>query len=331
MVRILSIDGGGMKGIISAMVLERLEQLIRIYAKDENAAISDYFDLIGGTSTGAIIAALLLTPDDCGEAKYSASDIVSLYKEHGKEIFKKRTLYPLNTMFGLFGSKYTNKTFEKILTEYFKDLTLSDMRKESLYASYNTSNRKAVLFSSLSNKEWEKENYLIKDIVLASTAAPTYFPPKQIYNEHCPNNCHIDGGVIANNPAMCLLIESLKMPHHTALKDTMLLSVGNVASPNFYDYNSVKRWGYTKWAFAILDILMDGSEGTVEYQVKRIFENINCSRQYLRVEKRMEDDAPSMDAVSNAAIQTFISIGESLVKEKESKLRLFAKQLVEYS
>lgn len=328
MVRILSIDGGGMKGIISAIVLQRLEELLRIYSKNENAVISDYFDLIGGTSTGAIITALLLTPDDCGNAKYSASDIVSLYKEHGKEIFKKRTLYPLNTMFGLFGSRYTSKPFEKLLSQYFKDLTLSDMRKDCLCTSYNTSNHKAVFFSTLSNKGWEKENYLMKDIVLASTAAPTYFPPKQIYNENCPNNCYIDGGVIANNPALCLLVESMKMPHHTEIKDTMLLSIGNASNPTYYDYRSVKHWGYTKWAFAILDILMDGSEGTVEYQVKKIFDTLHCSDQYLRIEKHMEDEVPKMEDVSAKAIEKMIQIGDALVKEKDSELKAFAKLLI---
>ncbi|MDO5520016.1 MAG: patatin-like phospholipase family protein [bacterium] len=329
MIRVLSIDGGGMKGIISAMVLERLEELLKIYSKNDNAVISDYFDLIGGTSTGAIIAALLLTPDDCGNAKFSASEIVRLYKDHGKEIFKKRTLYPINTLFGLFGSKYTSKQFEKLLIKYFQDLTLNDMRKESLYTSYNTSNRKAVMFSSLSTKEWEKNNYLIRDIVLASTAAPTYFPPRQIYNEHCPNNCHIDGGVVANNPSMCLLIESLKLSTPHDIKDTMLLSIGNASSPKYYDYNSVKHWGYTKWAFPILNIIMDGSEGTADYEVRQIFDNLNRSSQYVRIEKHVEGNIPDMDDVSTEAILNMVDIARALIKESDKKLKVFARQLVD--
>ncbi|MDO5293618.1 MAG: CBASS cGAMP-activated phospholipase [bacterium] len=329
MIRVLSIDGGGMKGIISATVLERLEELLKIYSKNENTVISDYFDLIGGTSTGAIITALLLTPDDCGKAKFSASEIVNLYKDHGKEIFKKRSFYPVNTLFGLFGSKYTSKQFEKLLTQYFGDLTLNDMRKESLYTSYNTSNRKAVMFSSLSTKEWEKNNYLIRDVVLASTAAPTYFPPKQIYNEHCPNNCHIDGGVIANNPSMCVLIESLKLSTPHDIKDTMLLSIGNASSPTYYNYSSVKHWGYTKWAFPLLSILMDGSEGTADYEVRQIFENLGRSSQYLRIEKHVEGNIPDMDDVSSEAMNDLVDLARALVKESDKKLKVFAKKLVE--
>lgn len=331
MVRILSIDGGGMKGIISAMVLERLEELLRMYSGNEMAAVSDYFDMIGGTSTGAIITALLLAPDENGMAKYSAADIVALYKEHGKEIFQKRPLYPINTLFGLFGTRYKTNRFEEVLDQYLKGLTLEDMRKECIFTAYNTANRKATFFSSVSRKKWERENYQIKDIVLASTAAPTYFPPKQIYHEYCRNNCYIDGGVFANNPTLCVLVESLKLKNHASIGETMVLSVGNACSPEYYEYSSVKHWGFLKWAFPILNILMDGSEETVHYQMKRIFDNLHCQEQYLRIEKHLEEPLPDMDAVSKEDIIEFMDVGHQLVYEQDQNLKQFAKRLIQES
>lgn len=325
MIRILSIDGGGMKGIISAIVLERLEELLRFYSRREDAVISDYFDLVGGTSTGSIITALLLAPDRTGKGGYVASDIINLYEQHGKEIFKKRLFFPVSQ---LVSSKYSSRAFERLLEKYLKGLTLEDLKKDCLITSYDMSRRKGVFFSTLSSNTWEKQNYALKDIVLASAAAPTYFPPRQLYNERYPNNCHIDGGVIANNPAMCLLVESVKCQGFTSFNDVMLLSIGNAGSTEYYEYRSVKHWGIVNWAIPMLNILMDGSEGTVHYQVKCIFDNLNCKDQYLRIEKNTNEEVPAMDAVSDKALVRMIEIGEQLVRENDEKLKAFVKRLV---
>ena len=329
-VRILSIDGGGMKGIITAMVLQRIEELLKEYSKNPDAAISDYFELVGGTSTGAIITALLLCADENQRPKYSPKDVVELYKTYGKEIFHKRRFYPINTLFGLFGSKHTIASFKEILESYFGELTMNDLLKDSVYTAYDTNKRQAVFFSTVTKGKEKVESLLVRDVVLASTAAPTYFPPVHIDNRTISHNCYVDGGIVANNPALCLMVESLKMPEHSELCDTMLLSMGNVSSPEFYPYKKVKRWGYFGWAVPLLNILLDGSDETAEYQVDKIFRACHIMHQYLRVELQTDRRVPGMDAISCDDLKLFEEFGYEIIHIMNPRIKTFVRRLIDY-
>lgn len=329
-VRILSIDGGGMKGIITAILLQRIEELIKEYSENPEAALADYFDLVGGTSTGAIITALLLCADENHRPKYSPADVVELYMTHGKEIFKKKRFYPVNTLFGLFGSKYTNASFKELLKLYFGELTISDLLKDSAYTAYDTYKRQAVFFSTVTKDKEKVESLLVRDVVLASAAAPTYFPPVHIQNNIFPHNCYVDGGLVANNPTLCLMVESLKMPGHNEICDTMLLSVGSMSSPNFYPYKKVKRWGYLGWAVPLLNILLDGSDETAEYQVDKIFHACHIKNQYLRLELQSDREVPGMDAVKSDDLKRFEELGYEMAHIMDARIKIFVKHLIEY-
>lgn len=319
--KVLSIDGGGMKGIVSAIVLKHLEEKLKIYSGNENARIADYFDLIAGTSTGAILAALYLYPTEQGESKYTAQEILDLYLIHGKEIFKRNFLFPL------FGAKYKNKPLKKLLDDYFGSTTIGELRKPCLLASYDTTKRSVVFFNTVSSRKDARRNYPITDAVLASTAAPTYFPPSCLkFKKQC-YNCLIDGGVVANNPALCALIEALKLPKCDGICDIMLLSVGNVNNPKSYYYEEVKQWGLIQWARPILDILMDGSEQTVDYQLKRLYKSINHPQDYYRMQWVVETEIPGMDDVSNDAIEQFIGFGEKLAMREKYRIDEIARRL----
>lgn len=327
--RILAIDGGGMKGIVSALVLERLEQLLQVYSKNEDARISEYFDIIGGTSTGAIMAALYLCPDHNGKPKFSASDVVELYMEHGKEIFRKKKLYPVNTLFGLLSPKYSNKTFEKLLDQYFGELKMKDLLKPCLLASYNTENCEAAFFTTETQGHCTYTEYPVKKAVLASTAAPTYFPPVTIGCGHRQNNCYIDGGVVANNPSLCTLIEAIKLGKSTEITDMHLLSIGNVSRTERYTYQQVDGWGMAGWAIPIFQIIMGASEQTVDYEIRRLFEILHMSKQYTRIELEVKERTPPMDDASKETIKKLIKYGEELIKESEKSLKNVAKELIE--
>lgn len=193
-IAILTIDGGGMKGIISTIVLMRLEKYLKFYSKDEAAGLTDYFDLIAGTSTGSILTALFLCPGERGKAKYKAEDALELYLTKGKEMFRKRPFYPLNTMFGLFGSKYTNRYFKEGLQEYFGTLKISELIKPCMIVTYDMVSRRTLFLNSISSKMNEKRDVAVVDAVLASCAAPTYFPPVCTRNVRQCTDCLIDGG-----------------------------------------------------------------------------------------------------------------------------------------
>ncbi|BCN31227.1 patatin-like phospholipase family protein [Anaeromicropila herbilytica] len=331
-INILSIDGGGIKGIISAMVLEKLEERLQVYSHNHNARIADYFDLVAGTSTGAILTAIYLCPDKNRRPKFSAKDATNLYLYKGKEIFKRQPYYPLNTFFGLFGARYTNTEFKKILDLYFGNLQIGDLLKPCLITSYDTEKRSAIFFNTVSSKKGEDREYLLKDSVLASASAPTYFNPAYIKSIRLKDNCLIDGGVFANNPALCALVEGIKLEEFTNMNDVFLLSVANVSTKVPYEYRKAKRWGLIGWALPILDILMDASEQTVDYQLEKIFSAIHLPNNYVRIEKEIEErnfSIPRMDDVRPESIQKLIDIGYKIVEEEKENIDRIARQLVE--
>ncbi|HAB61772.1 MAG TPA: hypothetical protein DCE48_13940 [Lachnospiraceae bacterium] len=324
---ILSIDGGGMKGIVSALVLIELEDILKKYTGANTVYLVDYFDLIAGTSTGSILAALLLCPNDCNRPKYTASDALNLYLTKGKTMFQTNPLHKLRTLGGLIGPKYKNKALVAELNSYFGSVKTAELLKPCLLTSYNMTTRDSLFFNSLSSLKSEDRNFNLADAVLASTAAPTFFPPSCIKSYNSCEDCLVDGGVFANNPSLCALIEALKLERTKNINDTMVLSIGNVYSAKSYDYNKVKHWGAINWAFPLLDVLMDASEQTVDYQLNKLYSTLGVSNQYLRVVANVNENVPSMDDTSQKAIDRLIEIGHELVKKKHRDLEHYARML----
>lgn len=320
--QILSIDGGGIKGIVSAIFLASLEKRLQYYSKNDNARLADYFHLVAGTSTGSILTALYLYPNERGESKYSASEAVDFYEDYGKYIFKRQFGYPL------FGAKYTNRYLAQMLSEMFHEDTLCDVRRPCLITAYDITRREAVFFNSVSCRTDENRNYTIKDAILASCAAPTYFPPVNAKEKRKKYSCLIDGGVVANNPTMCALIEALKLSDCREINEIVAVSVGNIRYEKSYHYSQVNRWGLLCWAQPMLSVLMDGSEQIVDYQVKKLYQSMKAPKNYYRFEARGNDKVPAMDDCSEKAMKTFRAYGQELVQKESLRIDELAKRLV---
>jgi patatin-like phospholipase/acyl hydrolase len=227
--RILSIDGGGIRGIYPAHVLRCIEERLQI-------DLFDTFDMIAGTSTGSIIAAGVATG-------VAAADIVAMYKEHGAGIFrKKRFFWPgekLKRMFQpMFNSVYDAQYLENVLTGVFQDKRLGDITKPLLLPSTDIGNGCVHVLKSGYSKEFTRDNsVLVKDAVLASCSAPTYFDPHRL-NEYLL----ADGGLWANNPALAAVIDAQKRLG-IAQDDIQILSVGTGHSKTMYGTNVSRKWG----------------------------------------------------------------------------------------
>lgn len=229
MFSILSIDGGGIKGLFSAQILFHLEETIKNFDDNKHAKLSDYFDFIAGTSTGGLLTCLLLFPDEnnTSKSKYSAGEIVNLYLDYGKRIFKTNKKFP-QTLFKILDS-YDTDEFEKILKERFKNVTLSQLTRPCLITSYDIKNRKAKFFTQDDAKNPQKnEDFFVTDILRASTAAPHYFKHKALSDINNKNKYFlIDGGMVANNPSMCAYVEVIKA-FKPDPRNIMMLSLGNI-------------------------------------------------------------------------------------------------------
>ncbi len=189
--RILSIDGGGLRGIAAIEVLKKIEEISQeISEPDQRKKIHDGFDLFAGTSTGGIIAAALTVSDDISstQPKYTLDDIAKIYRERGSEIFPTPRKLPIGFMKSLknwvhprFNDVGINNVFEKFFCEP-RSYYLSDCVKPIFISSYDIVRNEPIYFLSrhVNNLSFEyshTKNPLLFNICRATSAAPTYFPP----------------------------------------------------------------------------------------------------------------------------------------------------------
>lgn len=319
---ILSIDGGGVKNIFSAFILSELEKRLMVLESDKGARLCDYFDLMAGTSSGAVLAAFYLLPEESGRTAFCAEEVLKLFEKFGALTFKRQA------GFGLFNAKYSNVYIRQYLNEYLGEKKLSYLKKPCLIPAYDMNTGKAVFFNSVTARKIEKRDYRIQDAVLASCSAPTYFPPVRLVDTDKEEACLIDGGVIANNPALCALIETMKLPHTREISDVTVVSFGNISKKMTYEYEKVKKWGLFQWPGALLDIFMDGSEQTVDYQMRRIFQSYHCPEQYLRIETMIESSPPKLSDFSKTTIKKLEEVAKKYVKDESYQLNQLARMLV---
>ncbi|MCV9386343.1 patatin-like phospholipase family protein [Reichenbachiella ulvae] len=299
-VRILSLDGGGIRGIIPATIMCYVEKKAQEITDNPNLRIADLFDFSAGTSTGGILTCLYLCPGEDPEgpiSKFTAEEALDLYVKYGYDIFNKSKVkwYDLKMMFD--ATQYSPRVLEKLAKERFGDKRLSQLLRPALITTYNLKTESTFFFSSR-EPESKKRDFYLRDVARSTSAAPTYFPPAKIKNLADPNQqmINLDGGVFANNPTMCAYAEvrdskfgSLKEP---SAKNMQILSIGTGGGNlKIKGVNDSQKWGILKWAENIPNIMMDGSADTVAYEIQSIFNSLESKElkeQYLRVDVPVE-------------------------------------------
>ena len=209
--RILSIDGGGIRGIIPGRILMYLEKKLQEIDNNPDGRLADYFDMIAGTSTGGILTCTFLCPDseNNNRPKFTAAEAVDLYIKRGKIIFSRSLWQFLKSAGGLVDEKHSEKEIVKAFSDYYGNVRLSELLKPSLITAYDIERRSAFFFTG-HNAAVKKKDFLLKDVARATSAAPTYFEAAGIRNIEGAFYGLVDGGVFANNPAMCAYAEARK-------------------------------------------------------------------------------------------------------------------------
>ena len=277
-IKILSVDGGGIRGLIPALLLARIEQ-------QQQTRIYELFDFFAGTSTGGIISLLMNKPEPL-----QAEEIVKIYSSDGaNKIFKRNFLTPLNYLFR--GEKYPKSGIESVLSENFKDYCLKDLLKPVLIPSYEMESRNAVFFSNYDDRY---KDIQLKDVARATSAAPTYFEPHKI---KCKGT-FIDGGVAVNNPAMSAYVEVLKILRRNnidpASKKIIVVSIGTGTATSSLCYEKIKNWNPLQWVSGpLIDTFFNGNSRTVEHQLRNLLPK-DC---YFRFQLMLPDekDADKLD------------------------------------
>lgn len=291
--RILSLDGGGIRGLMTAVWLKQLEQKL-------GGPLTEHFDLVAGTSTGALLACAV-------SSGMSADRILQVYVERGREVFPSRAAQLWSRATRLFSDgvsapKYDGVGLRQELVGVFGNATFGTLRIDpTLITSYDTQRRESIVFKTLHERH---RSLRIVDICMASAAAPAYFPAHVVEIEGRTSPL-IDGGVVANNPTACAIAEAAavhKDDEKFSLKKLIVASFGTGEATRPITAAEAKEWGAVEWALPIVDVLFDGSADSVDYIARHILSDGN----YFRFQTRLEDaydDMDNADRTNLAALQ----------------------------
>ena len=327
-IRILSIDGGGIRGIIPAMVLAELE-------RKTGRPICRLFDLIAGTSTGGVLALALTKPDSAGNPAFAAARLIELYELEGPRIFSPAWhRWPIiGFLYDLFFVRYSARNVGRVLRHYFGDTRLSEALTPLLIPAFELEKRDPWLFKSEKAKTEADHDFPMRQAAYATSAAPTYFPPLSLPRSPSPNGrggqgeryALIDGGVYAQNPALCAYVEAHTI--YPDARDFLIASLGTGRIKTPIRYRSAKRWGLAGWARPILDVVFDGVSDTVDYELDQLLPPAGGSKRHYRFQAELEVGGDSMDDPSPANIQKLKDVARKLIAENEPALTSLATEL----
>ncbi|MBN2374312.1 patatin-like phospholipase family protein [bacterium] len=256
--RILSLDGGGLRGLITARLLHRLN------LHHDIAGWLDTVDLYAGTSTGGILALGLATGK-------SPAEICTLYKNKGKKIFDDSIWDNVRDIGKTVGADYSSKYLKAELKELFGSMMLADISKKVVIPTFDLDNEavkgmrtwKPKIFHNFIGSDSDGDK-LVADVALYTSSAPTYFPSADGY---------IDGGVYANNPSIIAIAQAISQRNHpyerASLDDLVMLSIGTGVSLTYIKGKNLD-WGYAQWVKPLINVLMDGVAGISDYQAQQL-------------------------------------------------------------
>ncbi|MBP0021374.1 MAG: patatin-like phospholipase family protein [Cyanobacteria bacterium SBLK] len=288
--RILSLDGGGMRGMLSAKLLALIEREIDVLT---GQTLQEYFHFVTGTSTGSILAAGIAIGK-------TGEQLVRLYRERGRDIFPYwggkgyfalRRL-PLLVQNGLSAPKFSHQGLKKVLQDELGTQTLAEIHTQNsspylLIPTYDTDDRKPIFFKTWKTHKWYA-NIPIWEACVCSASAPTFFPAYPLKYSGRTYSA-IDGGVGVNNPAACAIAEAIVLGYK--LEEIRVLSIGTGEATRGFPYQETQHWGAAQWAARILDVLLDAPLDIDEYIARQIIlRNEEDSDRYLRLQPKLSDD-----------------------------------------
>lgn len=271
--KILSIDGGGARGIYPAHILKRIKEQFSIDFINE-------FDIITGTSTGAIIAAALAVD-------IPIESVCIMYENLVNEIFNENKF-----AFGGFAkSKYNTDKLEKILKSNFKNFKMKEAKTTLIIPATDIGNGKVYVHKTPYRPEFVRDgDTLIRDAILSSCSAPIYFSPSMIKNGADESYLLADGGLWANNPSLLAVIEALNPKRlNKKLDDIKILSLGTGISKKTYDFKD-RNWGLKDWdlGLGLVNLIL----GLQSQNPDNMLSLLLNDEQYLRINFESESDLP---------------------------------------
>ncbi|KAI3898003.1 hypothetical protein MKX03_027538 [Papaver bracteatum] len=348
LVTVLSIDGGGVRGLIPGVVLAFLEtELQKLDGKE--VRLADYFDVIAGTSTGGLITAMITAPDNNNRPLYAAKDIVPFYLEHSPKIFPhKNSGGLLGSVINLFGTvagpKYDGKYLHSLLKKLLGDSKMNQTLSSIVIPTFDIKLLQPIIFSTSEANRDVSKDALLADVCISTSAAPTFFPARYFETKYSQGNIRsfnlVDGGVAASNPTLLamntvtndLLMkrEDLAPVRATDYRNYLVLSLGtgNAKNEQKYSASVVSKWGVLGWLYdggnvPLIDAFTQASGDMVDIHVSTLFNALQSKENYLRVQTDdLVGNTSSTDISTEENMRNLIKIGEAQLKNGLSRVNL---------
>ncbi|GLJ39139.1 hypothetical protein SUGI_0797690 [Cryptomeria japonica] len=361
MVTILSIDGGGIRGIIPAAILQFLEtELQKLDGPD--VRIADYFDVIAGTSTGGLVTAMLTAPNEENRPLLAAKDITQFYLNESEKIFPAANRGKVHSAITLFrGPAYDGSYLHDLVKRKVGDVRLDELVTNVVIPTYDTQLLQPTIFSTFEAKRDTSKNAKLSDVCIGTTAAPTFLPPHYFETEYPSGKSIenlsgkpidstrkfnlIDGGVAANNPSLIAVNEVSKeikskssqpvVQHSDEEKiNIVVLSLGTGYQISSYKATDIAKWGKWEWvdhkdAVPLVDTFMQSSLDMVDIYASLIFQsfktgkNFEPGRNYIRIQDdNLEGDAASTDNSSEKNLKELEKRANYLLKKDVGRVNL---------
>ncbi|GMJ07760.1 PHOSPHOLIPASE A 2A, PATATIN-LIKE PROTEIN 2, phospholipase A 2A [Hibiscus trionum] len=341
MVTVLSIDGGGIRGIIPGTILAFLETLLQDL-DGPDARIADYFDVVAGTSTGGLISAILAAPNSENRPKFPATIINNFYYEYGPQIFPPEERPTGIEDFPLDRPVYNGVALKNAANELLQDITMSSTVTNVVIPAFDIKLLQPVIFSTNDAKSDVSSNARLADVCVGTSAVPIYLPAHYFETQHANGNTRtfdvIDGGVAAANPTV-VAIDSISKemwerktvdPEPLDYKTLLVLSLGcgEAQFEEKYSAEIVNRWGWLSWLtyggnIPLLQTLSAASFDMVDFHTAARFKTFHSEKNYLRIqETELTGDAAAMDLATKENLDNLVAIANNLLDKPVSRVNL---------
>ncbi|XP_047334932.1 patatin-like protein 2 [Impatiens glandulifera] len=347
LITVLSIDGGGIRGIIPGTILHFLESELQ-KLDGEHVRLADYFDVIAGTSTGGLVTAMLTAPDENNRPLFAAKDINKFYLEHCPKIFPQvKSIFPgVSKMMKAFsGPKYDGAYLHRVIREKLGTTRLHQTLTNVAIPAFDIKELQPTIFSTYEVKNTPSLNAQLSDICISTSAAPTYLPTYHFQNKDHSGSVRefnlTDGGVAANNPTLVAIGEVTKQimkgsSDYFAINKldygrllVISLGTGSAKCQRKYNAKDAAKWGALKWisfdgCAPIVDVYSQASADMVDFHLNIIFQTLNSEKNYLRIQDDTLADGAisSVDIATKENLENLVRVGEKLLEKPVSRVNL---------
>ncbi|XP_024978388.1 patatin-like protein 1 [Cynara cardunculus var. scolymus] len=339
LITILSIDGGGIRGIIPGVILKYLESELQLL-DDNQARLADYFDVIAGTSTGGLVTVMLTAPDQNNRPLYAAEDIVPFYLDNCPKIFPQiggPFADIIKKSKALVGPQYDGEYLKDLVTSLLGTTRLNQTLTNVVIPTFDIKTMQPVIFSSFQVPRAPSKDALLSDICLGTSAAPTYLPAHYFQNGDQEFNL-IDGGIAASNPSFVAISEVARQvtkadPNFSEIAPldygrylVISLGTGTQKEQPRYDAEMAAKWGVLGWlvnagSSPLIEAFNQASADLVVFHNNVVFEALNSVDNYIRIQdETLTGDMASVDIATTENLNNLVAVGEGLLDKPVTRV-----------